>query len=447
VTDDTARLAIVWHVLRRRWRLLIVIAVLGALVGAGASLVFSPGYETKASVLLQGPRDPDELLTEAQVAKSSVVLDRAAAALNWGESGVDLAERVTAAVADGNIIDITAMADTAERAQQLADRVAQEYVTFSTQLMANSADASAQVSQEQQQTLRQQIVETNQKISDLHNAAGQGQTIDSVGVRTELESLRSALSQAVAKLDELDTVSGQAKMVVMGPAERPAGQAAPTMTHLVAGGAVLFLLVGLFGHLFAARTDKRLRTEAQITSALGTAVLGGVDVPAAPVVDQQETRSFGRRLLALVVSDQPWHVTELPPAVDETGMEIRYRRVVTRLREHLPTGPGRILVLVADDDQEARTAADRLAEFGSETRLGMRVEAVSAARPIVPDDGVAGVLVVVTAGTRTAWELVGVTEACTDAGHELLGVVVTHLTQPVDEAPRAHADPVLAGAQ
>src|SRR5262245_61655861 len=126
VNDDTARLSIVWQVLRRRWRLLIVIAVAGALAGAGASLLFSPGYETSTSVLLQGPRDPDELLTEAQVAKSSVVLDRAAGALKWGVSGAELAPQITAAVADGNIIEVTAMADTPERAQQLADRVAQE---------------------------------------------------------------------------------------------------------------------------------------------------------------------------------------------------------------------------------------------------------------------------------------------------------------------------------
>ena len=83
MNDDSARLTVVWQVLRQRWRLLVVIGAVGALVGAGASLVFSPGYETSTSVLLQGPRDPDELLTEAQVAKSSVVLDRAAGALKW----------------------------------------------------------------------------------------------------------------------------------------------------------------------------------------------------------------------------------------------------------------------------------------------------------------------------------------------------------------------------
>ncbi|WP_376706483.1 Wzz/FepE/Etk N-terminal domain-containing protein [Actinophytocola algeriensis] len=444
---DTARLAIIWRVLRQRWRLLIVIAVLGALVGAGASLVLSPGYETSASVLLQGPRDPDELTTEAQVAHSTVVLDRTAAALRWGRSGADLADDVTATVADGNIIEITGVADTPEQAQQLADRVAQEYVTFSTQLMANTADASAQVSQEQQETLRQQIIETNQKISDLHNSAGQGQTIDSVGVRTELESLRTALSQAVAKLDELDTVSSSSKIVVMGPAERPLGPATPTMTHFVAGGAVVFLVLGVFGHLFAARADKRLRDDEQITAALGTAVMGGVDVPDVPeAAAAPAPKSWWQKVAGLVVDDRPWHLPELPSAADETGLDIRYRRALSRLREHLPPGPGRVLVVVAKDDPAARRAADRLGAVAAESRLALQVVEVDADRPVVPDEAVPGVLVVVTTGTRTGWQLVGIAEACRDAGHEVLGAVVTRRARPLEQVPDRPAEPALAGA-
>ncbi len=442
-TADTARLAIMWHVLRRRWRLLFVIAVLGAVVGAGASIVLSPGYETSANVLLQGPRDPDELMTEAQVAHSSVVMDRTASALRWGPSGTELADDVTAAVADGNIIEITAVADTPERAQQLADRVAQEYVTFSTQLMANSDDPSAQVSQEQQESLRQQILEANQKISDLHNSAGQGQTIDSVGVRTELESLRSALSQAVAKLDELETVSSSSKIVVMGPAQRPLGPAAPTTTHFVAGGAVVFFLLGLFGHLFAARTDKRLRDGSQIGAALGTTVMGAIDVPEEPGA-RPAPATVWRRLSRLVVDDRPWRVPELPPAADEAGLEIRYRRAVSRLREHLPPGPGRVLAVVARDDAAARRAVHRLADFAAESRLAVDPVEVDPDRPTVPDEAVPGVLVVVTAGTWTGWQLVALTAACTDAGHEVLGLVVTHRTRAlVRETP---AERVLAGA-
>ena len=62
VNDDTARLSIVGHVFRQRWRLLIAFAVVGAARrGRVPRSMLSPGYEASASVLLQGPREPDEL--------------------------------------------------------------------------------------------------------------------------------------------------------------------------------------------------------------------------------------------------------------------------------------------------------------------------------------------------------------------------------------------------
>lgn len=453
MTEDAVGLPMVGQVLRRRWKLLTVIAAAGALAGTGASLVFSPGYETTADVLLQGPRDPDELLTEAQVAHSSVVLDRTAAGLRWGVAGTELAGSVTATVTEGNIIEITGRAETPERAQQLADRVAQEYVTFSTQLLADTTDSAAQVSQEQQQTLRQQVLDTNQLISDLHASAGEGNTIDSVGVRTELESLRSALSQAVAKLDELDAASTQAKMVVMGPAERPVGPAAPTTIHFAGGGAAAFLLVGLFGHLFSARADRRLRGEEQIVSALGVDLLGGIDVPEVP--ESAARTSVTAAVRRFFVDDRPWHEPDPPPAVDEESLDIRYQRVLARLRDSAPSGAAAgVLVVVPNDDPAAARAAQRLARAAAtgSVRIPLRTVQVAPDRPIVPDGNVAGVLVVVTAGTRTAWELVGVHESCGDAGHAILGVVVVHLTRPVgperptEAPPEVPVDGALAGS-
>ncbi len=441
MNDDTVRLSMVGQVVRRRWRLLIVFAVLGAVVGAGASVLFSPGYKATANVLLQGPREPDELVTEAQVAMSSSVLDKVAEGLNWGKSGNDLRDSVEAAVADGNIIQVTSVADTPGHAQQLADRVANEFVSFSTRLLTDTTDPAAQVSQEQQQSLRQQVADTNRRISDLHAAAGKGNTIDSVGVRTELESLRTTLAEAMTKIDELDAAAGQTKMVVMAPAEKPTGPAAPTMTHFVAGGAALFLLVGLFGHLFLARNDRRLRAETQIASAVGAPLLGGIDVPDEPD-PSEEPAGLATRLRRLVVDDRPWHLPDLPAAIDDEGLDIRYRRVLARLREHAPdTGlPPRVLVVIPKDDPTASHAAERLvrtaAEGGARERL--RVLEVSAERPVLADDSTAaGVLAVVTAGTRTSWELVEITEACTDAGLDVLGVLVAHRTRPADPPGRA----------
>jgi uncharacterized protein involved in exopolysaccharide biosynthesis len=445
VNDDTIRLSMVGQIIRRRWRLLIVFAVLGAAVGVGCSVLFSPGYEASANVLLQGPREPDEVATQAQVAVSTAVLDKVADGLRWGKSGTELQDSVTAAVGDGNIIQINGFADTPDRAKRLADRVANEFVSFSTQMLTDTTDPTTRVSQEQQQSLRQQVSDTNRRITDLHRSAGKGNTIDSVGVRTELESLRTTLAQALARINDFDAATNQAKMVVMAPAERPTGPAAPTMLHFVAGGAALFGILGVFGYLFVARNDRRLRHEDPIAAAAGAPLIGGIDVPDEP---NTAPRSLSRRLRSLVVDDLPWHLPELQGAVDETSLDVRYRRLLSRLPD-----TGRVLVVVPAGDAAAAQAAARLRNTSrAENGNRLRVVEVSVARPVVPDDpAAAGALLVVTTATRTPWELVGITEACTDAGHEVLGVLVAHRTRPVDPTrgprPEAPAETVLAGAR
>ena len=453
MNDDTARLSMVGHVLRRRWRLLVVFAVAGAIAGAGLSLLLSPGYAASASVLLQGPREPDELMTEAQVAMSSAVLDPVAEELKWGVNATELADSVVAAVAEGNIIKVTGYADTPEKAQRLADLVADQFVTFSRDLIADTSDPAAQVSSEQQQSLRQQVADTNRRITELHDSAGGGNTIDSVGVRTELESLRNTLAEAMARIEDLDAAAGQGKMVVMAPAERPTSEAAPTMLHLVAGGALLFVVIGLLGHLYAARNDKRLRREDDIASAVGSPLLGGIDVPDEQQRTVQPDARLSARLRRLVVDDRPWHIPELPAAVDEAGLAIRYRRLLSRLGERT-SGGSEVLVVVCKDDDAAKAAASRLLRTAGETDAPERLSVVevSVERPIVPD-GAAGALVVATAGTRTPWELVGITEACTDAGRAVLGVLVTHRTEPKDHTPPAgpphgaRAETAMAGSR
>lgn len=428
LTDDTVRLALVGQVLRRRWRLLIALAVLGAAVGAGASVLFSPGYQTTSSVLLQGPRQADELLTQAEVATSSVVLDRAAAVLPWHPSGGDLKKQVTASVADGNVVTVTVSADTAEHAQQLADQVAQQFVKYSGQLASNSADASVQLAQEQRETLRQQVQLTTQKISDLAKTVGGDLTVESVQVRTQLEGLRTSLEQAINDLNQADLATGIGNTVVLGSSERPTGPAAPTMVQLVAGGAILFFLAGVFGHLFAARADRRLRGEPEIASALGSPILAGVDVTT-PQGDRLPATGLYGKLRRLLGGDRPWVLPPIATSADEVNRDIRYRRVLARLA----TGPADVLLLVAEDDETGKLAAGQLAELADRQSFPLRTFEFAAGRPTVPDAGPgSGVLVVLGAGSRTAWELVRLAEACSDAGQEIVGAVLTHPVRPLE---------------
>ncbi|MEU4142910.1 Wzz/FepE/Etk N-terminal domain-containing protein [Streptomyces parvulus] len=445
MSDDTIRLVTIGRMLRRRRRLLAVLTVLGALAGLGVSLVVPPRYTTSASVLLPGQWEQRELLTQAEIATSSEVLDRAAAALRWdGVGGTDLRDRVGAAATDGNIIKISGTAGSPERAQRLSDEVAQQFVSFAARI---AGDGTGSVAATEAETLRQQVVRTNRRISDLADAADPGRTVESVQARTELAKLRTALAEAVNKLEQADGTTGKAGLVVMGPAARPTGEAPPTRVQLVAGGALLFLLLAVVGHLVAARRNRRPRTGQEIARTVGSPLLGAVEVPVEESVALRAGRGAGGRAGRLLGVDTPWDAPEPRVSGDEAGRRIRYRRIAARLRDLLPA-PRRLLVVVPDSDETARLAAGRLvAEAGGDPLL--RVTEVAVDRPTVPDhDGGSGALLVLGEGGRTAGELAGLAEACAEAGHELVGVVVAGpvLAPPDrtgDRAPR-HAAPAVA---
>ncbi|MEU3097398.1 Wzz/FepE/Etk N-terminal domain-containing protein [Streptomyces sp. NPDC006967] len=434
MSDDTIRLVTVGRLIRRRRRLLAVLTVVGALVGFGVSLLFPPRYTTSASVLLPGAWEDRELLTQVEIATSSVVVDRAAAELGWsGVDGGELRDRVSARAADGNIIEISGTADTPERAQQLSDRMVEQFVAFAARVVGDTADSEAAARPEE---LRQLVLGTSRRISELADAADPGRTVESVQTRTELAKLRTALQEAVGKLDEADPAAGRAGMVVMGPAARPDGEAPPTRPQLVGAGALLFFLLAVVGHLTAARASRRLRTAPEITAALGSVLLGTVDGPGGPSghrpADSGRPRSRIRRLLGV---DVRWDVPAPRASDDEAGRRLRHRRVCARLRDRLPAAR-RLLVVVPEGDETARPAAELLAaESGDDPR--MRVAGVSVSRPMVPDrDDESGVLVVLSAGRWTAEELAGISGACADAGHEIAGVV---LAGPVPAGPARSA--------
>lgn len=238
------------------------------------------------------------------------------------------------------------------------------------------------------------------------------------------------------KLAEADPSTNKAGMVVMGQAPRPTGEAPPTRIQLIVGGALVFFLLAVLGHLVAARMNRRLRTEPEIAAALGSTPLGAVDVPG-----EWPARAEGgggrARILRLIGADTPWDAPALQKSGDEAGRRLRYRRVCARLREQLPA-PRRLLLVVPDGDEIARRAVGQLlAEAKNDPQL--RVVEVSMDRPIVPDrETENGAVVVLSANRWTTEELAGIAEACADGRHEVVGVVVAG---PVQARPtRTAAD-------
>ncbi|MGH3976890.1 MAG: hypothetical protein ACRDS9_26760, partial [Pseudonocardiaceae bacterium] len=403
--------------------------------------------------------------------------------LTWGVDGPGLRGSVTAAVADGNVIEIKAKADSPDRARQLAERVTQQYIAFSTEILTKSASASSEVLTPRRDSLQTQIADMNRRISELQ---------DSVG--TELQQLISNRTDALKELNDLDgriakaqaqaAVSQENFSVIEPPVASPA-PVTPTRVQLTAGGAALAAVLGAFVLLAVQRADRRLRRGSDIAAALGAPVLGIVEAPAEAEVESPTNGSSnghhaGNRrpsLQRLLRNGAPRIMTSRDPSLDH----LRYRRVLARLRG-APDESIRLLIVVVDDDVLASRAvggltiaaavdgrpvsvvasspqlAETVRAYLAANRPGpvpinvdvstgadqarsthaavLKVVAVSAARPTVPDSrDVSGALVVVTSGMRTAWELLAIAEACQDAGHSVAGLLM--VLPGADEAEAA----------
>jgi capsular polysaccharide biosynthesis protein len=504
VGEDVVRLAVLGHLARAKWRLLVAMAVVGALVGLGASLLLSPGYASTSKVLLQEPRDEQAVLTEAELAVSQVVLDKAAADLGTGVSGLDLRGRVSAAVVGGNIVGLTGLAATPEQAQQLTQHATEEYVAFSTQVATDFATAANEVQSQHKDEVQQRIDEANEQIARLQKSGGTNAPgTDGVQAQAALDQLRTTVTQSQQELDQIngrvrdsqaDGKVARASVNIIEPAVLPLGQAQPTPWVLSAGGAVLFVLLGLLALLVARRKDARLRRPADVGAALGTSVVCTVEVPGPALVgpvaaDRSRRRSRGLVDRLLREDAQSAAVRAAPAGGRDPAAP--YRRALGRLRGG-PAHPVRLMLVVPEDDSVARlataglvlaatadgaaaavvtedeaftelmgrvvevdapgaarvTVSDSPAGPNRPDRALFRVVAVPADRPAMPDERLTTeVVVVLTAGTRTGWELVALSEACVDAGRRVKGVVVVapsaggvevRAAVPPTDAPRAH---------
>lgn len=429
--DDVVRLAVIGQILRRRWRVLLTLAAVGAVLGGVASLLWPPAHESSSRVLLQGVSEKSRVLSEVQLAMSLVVLDRAAAGLNWGVSGTDLRGSVTAAVVDGSVIGITATAQSPERARRLAEVVTQQYIAFSTEILTQSASAASESLIPRRDSLQKQIADLNRSLSALQGSALlTAADPRGAAARAELQEMSSNRTQAVNELNSVEGRIAEAQaqaavsrqnFTVIEPPVAPRPPVISSSVVVIAGGAVLAAAFGAFALVAMRQADRRLRRGPDIAAALGVPLLGTVEVPSG--------------------GEGPGATAGRDPSLEH----VRYRRVLSRVRGAHDDSV-RLLVVVIDGDGSASSAVGQLVTAARSTAV-LDVVSVSATRPTIPEPvDASGVLVVVTSGTRTAWELLGVAEACHDAGHPVTGVLMVLPEIGLDVLQDLSLDQVRAGA-
>ena len=121
---------------RRHRGLLVLAATLGAASGAAFVVALPPQYSSQSLVLLPPVQDTGSgtparnVATEVKVASSDVVLGPAGKAVTPRMSTRKMGESVTITASTDDVLQIQALADTADRAEKLASAVAASELAY-----------------------------------------------------------------------------------------------------------------------------------------------------------------------------------------------------------------------------------------------------------------------------------------------------------------------------
>lgn len=456
---DVATVSALSRIVRKRRRQLIALALLGMFLGTCAA-VLDPGHTAASRVLLQGPRAKPDVLTEAELVTSQVVLDRAAQALDWGSSGLQLRSSVSAEPLSGNVLEIRCTGRNAAKAQQLTDQVAQQYLRFSTGLVSETLRVAEEGRQQRVTDLRERVSEAQTRLAQLNAAGSNG---------AEADLLQASIRSANAEISDIDSM-GQASALeitlsrhsikLIEPAVVMSGTIPVLAIGYVLGGTALFLLGGLLIHLVIASRDHRLFRPDDIAAALGVPVLSEV-----PGLTSRDGEGRFRRGRAQRRAYEKVHWDTPRICVDSASLSPRYRRLFARLRA--VSDSGRMpMVIVFDDDAASSDAVTRLAiaaghagqahlmcddqdlrqrieaaaqdaagsrltvqgsdqPISADCQYALRIARINSANPTVPDcTGSTHLVVAVGSGTRTPGELLALSNACEDAGRQDFNLIV-----------------------
>ena len=255
-------------VLRRRWWLIIVVAILGTLGGVGylktahkvytaTSAVYVTATSATVNQLANGRTSGAvNLDTEAQVVQSAAVAQAAAKLMHTPTNLQQLIKRVSVTVpANSQVLSISCEGSSAVGAASCAQSFAQAYLAY------NSASTTG--------SINSQISALQSRISDLESASAKltveaaalpdnssQRASDEEQLNSDNSQLSSLNSQVAALTTGLVNPSGGS---IISNASPPLSATSPKPALIIPSGLLVGLLIGLVLAYIVDRRDRRIR--------------------------------------------------------------------------------------------------------------------------------------------------------------------------------------------
>jgi capsular polysaccharide biosynthesis protein len=246
----------------RRWLTagIVFLAVLGGSVVAG--LLWPTSYDAKSVVAVSpvvlDPRASSQpetnIATEQVIVSSREVISRAVEDLGGTVAVTDLQERVSVTTpSDSDVLEITVVAETPDRAADQANAVAEGYLAYRDEQAASAAESLSSSIDEQ--------------IAALKDALDSQPTNDAL--LREMTDLRSQQAMALGTAMATGQIVEQA-----APSPAPAS---PALAIFIGAGLFAGVLLGFGAALARDRMDRRIRTSSRLSAAVAGRVVDGAD--------------------------------------------------------------------------------------------------------------------------------------------------------------------------
>lgn len=301
-------IALLLTVLRRRWVVVAIGALLGLLLGVGMTKLMPASYSATASLVvspvvtnpLSGAREDVNIRTEQEILGSREVAARASEILGIpaDRDSFLLTQADVAAPSGSQVLQITVQSASPQQAADAANALSQAYLEFRRE----GADA----------TIQQYLDRIDAQLASLEAEGAGSDTLQLIAVLQE-QRLNLALT-------------GVEPGRIIGYAEPPSSPSTPGMMILLPGGLAVGVLLGVVGAIAVERLDRRVRTGDRLARAVG-----GVEI----VEDKDSARFWStlgdEALLALGTASRDFLASGVRVLLTQVGA--RRDDAVARLRD------------------------------------------------------------------------------------------------------------------
>jgi uncharacterized protein involved in exopolysaccharide biosynthesis/Mrp family chromosome partitioning ATPase len=266
---DDLQLADYAGVLRRRWWLIFVLAVIGTLASVGYYKISHKVYIATASVYVTanggtanqvaGGRTTGtvNLDTEAQVVQSATVAQAAAKLMHATQTVPQLIKRVSVTVpANSQVLSISCQASSAVGAATCAQSFAQAFLSYSSSSTIAAADSQISALQSKISALESASAKLTVEVGSLPDNSPQRATAQEQ-LNSDQGQLSSLNSQVAGLTAELTSPSGGS---ILSAAIPPAKASSPKPSLILPSGLLAGLLIGLILAFIVDRRDRRIRS-------------------------------------------------------------------------------------------------------------------------------------------------------------------------------------------